>query len=388
MATPWHPTPHPGVRFREHPTRLHDGGKDCYYSIRCKRYGRDVERGLGWASAGVTPEKAVRALRDLRAELEKKADTPPPARKSRPTLTFACFWEREYLPHISKTKAASSVALERGLYTNWLEPAFGALPLGSLTPDRVESLVADMLEAKRSPRTVRYGLSVIAQVWALARDKHFDLPPNPCAQVDITLPELTFRLARRDEMRKILDTLARRNKDLHDAVILSLFCGVSPGELFRLSWADVSLAGGTLFVTTGRSGRGRTVYLPAAVNELLAARNWESFSRMGGMRLTDPLFPRKADRRSEWFSRAFDRIALEEGWNTQGAPRHERITFASFRHMHAVWLISGGIGLSVVAELLGHKTTSLLQRYARLAPSPGALCRSVLDKEWTALNKT
>jgi site-specific recombinase XerD len=50
--------------------------------------------------------------------------------------------------------------------------------------------------------------------------------------------------------------------------------------------------------------------------------------------------------------------------------------------MYAVWLISGGVGLATVAEFMGHRTMSLLQKYARLAPSPEALCRSVLDAEW------
>ncbi len=387
MATSWQTTSFSGVRFREHATRMHEGAKDRYYSIRCKRHGREVERGLGWASAGITPEKAVRALDELRQTLERHPGALPPARKIRPGVSFSRFWETSYFPHIVKTKAVSSVALERGMYENWLAPAFGQLALDRLTRDRLESLAADMLEADRSPRTVRYMLSIVSQIWKLALEKNFDLPENPGAHVSVTLPEpRPFRLASPEELRKILAALARHNRELYDAVVLTLFCGLSPGELFRLSWADVSLAQGTIVVQAGKAGRGRTVYLPAAVNELLAKRNWESFSRMGGMRLTDYVFPRKAELRHEWFSRSFERMALEQGWNTKGAPRRERLTLASFRHMYAVWLISGGIGLSVVADLMGHKTTSLLQRYARLAPSPGALCRSVLDREWKALD--
>lgn len=389
MAMTWHATPSPGVRYREHDTRMHQGEKDRYYSIRCKIRGKDMERGLGWASSGVTLETAEKTLAKLRASLHAAASPEAlatPVRRGKPTVLFSRFWERDYLPFITKAKTASSVAVEKGLYANWLEPAFGRLPLGRVTADRLEVLMAEVLESDRSPRTARYILSVVSQVWSLALEKNYALPENPGAKVSVPSQTGTMlRLPRPEEIRKILGFLGQHNKDLHDAVTLVLFCGLGPGELFHLSWADVSLARGTILVRESRHRRSRMVYLPSAVNELLAKRNWESFSRMGGMQLTDFLFPRKPGMKREWFSRAFDRIALEGGWNKKGAPRHERITLATFRHMHAIWLITGGIGLSAVAELLGHKTMSLLQKYARFAPSPEAQCRSVLDSEWKKL---
>lgn len=385
----WHGTPYPGLRFREHDSRMHGGERDRYYSIRCKIQGKDIERGLGWASSGMTPEKALEKLAGIRmslhaASLREKSAIPP--RRRRPDIPFSRFWEREYYPYIKKTKAASSIAAEGGVYANWLEPAFGALPLARITADRLESLMADVLESNRKPRTARYILSIVSQVWNLAVGKNYSLPENPCERVIISGPEKSMvRIARPGEMRRIMGVLGQRNRDLHDAVVLALFCGLNPGELFRLSWADISLARGTIFVRGARQERSRVVYLPAVVNDLLGKRNWESFSRMGGMRLTDYLFPRRQGLRREWFSRAFECVARDEGWNRKGAPSHERITFASFRHMYAIWLITGGVSLSAVADLLGHKTISLLQQYARFAPSPESLCRSVLDGEWKNL---
>ena len=387
MASQWHTTSYPGLRYREHASRLHNGEKDRYFSIRCKVRGKDMERGLGWSSSGVTITTALKALAALRSSLREPSpeDTPSPRKRS-PRTSFSRFWEREYLPHIKRAKAASSVAVEEGICANWLEPAFGALPLNRLTPDRLEALLNDILEAGRKPRTAKLILSVVSQVWHLALERNFPLPENPAARVSITVPDKALvRLPRQGEMRKILGLLDQKHKDLHDAVVLALFCGLNPGELFRLSWADISLAGGTIFVRDSRNRHSRRVYIPLAVNELLRKRNWESFSRLGGMRLTDFLFPRKHGAKREPFGRDFERIAQDEGWNKRGASLRERITFASFRHMYAIWLITGGVGVATVAEFMGHKTMSLLQRYARLAPSPEALCRSVLDAEWLKL---
>lgn len=221
MAMTWHATPYPGVRFREHPTRMHDGGRDRYYSIRCKTGGKDVERGLGWATAGMSLEKARQERAAFLLSLREGSDTAKalPARRRKPTLSFSRFWEQEYFPFITKTKVASSVAAEAGMYANWLKPALGALPLERLTADRLEALVADVLEAKRSFRTARYLVSVVSQVWNLAVEQHIALPENPCAQVSIATPEATMvRLLRPDEIRKILGILAQRDTELHDVV--------------------------------------------------------------------------------------------------------------------------------------------------------------------------
>ena len=58
MKAHWNRTPYPGVRYREHPSRRHNGRPDRYFCIRYYINYKDCEEGLGWASEGWNAEKA------------------------------------------------------------------------------------------------------------------------------------------------------------------------------------------------------------------------------------------------------------------------------------------------------------------------------------------
>jgi integrase len=345
-------------------------------------------------SAGVCPDAIIPELNRLRATLrrsdpqgwERALAEVSPASSGMPS--FSEFWEHDYVPFILASKARSSVSAEQGIYRNWLYAALGDLPLVHITAERLESLLHEMLSANKKRRTARYALSIISQVWKLARARQIPLPQNPCPKVALHEPEeKTVRLISPTEMRKIVDVLARKDSDLRDAVILAAFSGLTAGEIFRLTWADISLSDNTVLARDKGNRHSRIVCIPGVASEMLSQRHWAAVSRIGGLRLRDFAFPHAKGAKREWFSRTFARIALEEKWDKPDAPEQEQINFSSFRHTYTVWLISGGVPLNVVADLLGHKTSTLAQRYAHLAPSLDALCRSVLDNQWNTLGQ-
>jgi len=69
--TTWKKTKYVGVRCRESETRRHRGRPEKYYSIRYKLAGKTVEEGVGWESAGITPQYCS----NLRGELVQNAKT-------------------------------------------------------------------------------------------------------------------------------------------------------------------------------------------------------------------------------------------------------------------------------------------------------------------------
>ena len=54
----WVKTTHPGVRYREHPTRKYNRQKDKYFEIRYQRAGKSISEAMGWLSDGMTPLEA------------------------------------------------------------------------------------------------------------------------------------------------------------------------------------------------------------------------------------------------------------------------------------------------------------------------------------------
>ena len=56
----WIKTNHRGLRYYEHPTRLHGKRKDRYYSIRFKVDGKEHGYGIGWVSTECRKKFATR----------------------------------------------------------------------------------------------------------------------------------------------------------------------------------------------------------------------------------------------------------------------------------------------------------------------------------------
>ena len=51
------------------------------------------------------------------------------------------------------------------------------------------------------------------------------------------------------------------------------------------------------------------------------------------------------------------------------------------RHTCAAWLVSDGVGMPEVRDLLGHATIAMTERYAHLAPENVRIAVSVLDEK-------
>lgn len=79
----WHSTEFEGVRYRKHPTRKHGIVNDRYFSIRYRVDGKRFEEGLGWASKGMTVQKAALQLAELQEAYRKGTGEPVTLREKR-----------------------------------------------------------------------------------------------------------------------------------------------------------------------------------------------------------------------------------------------------------------------------------------------------------------
>ena len=64
-----HKTSLTGVRYRGHPTRRFGLLRDRYYFVRVKVNGKDMEKGVGWASEGMTLEEAGRIRSEFKQSI-------------------------------------------------------------------------------------------------------------------------------------------------------------------------------------------------------------------------------------------------------------------------------------------------------------------------------
>jgi site-specific recombinase XerD len=67
-------------------------------------------------------------------------------------------------------------------------------------------------------------------------------------------------------------------------------------------------------------------------------------------------------------SATFIRTVDATGWNKGVSDYRLKIVFHSLRHSYCSWLAIAGVPLYTLAQLSGHETMSMVQRYSHLSP--------------------
>lgn len=370
----------PGVRYREHATRKHGIKPDRYFFIRYKLAGKDREEGAGWASEGVTAAKAsellamvknnIRAgvrpqslaeMRDM-AEQVRQQEARAAKLEERRNTTFAEFWKSDYLPSCT-AKTARTVGYETGMARKWLFPAIGEIPLQSLTSAMLQAIAVQVHKEGKSPATVTKVFGIVSQVWSLAVARGVVAGDCPTKQVKtVRRDNRRMRFLSEGEARKLLDALQARSPDMHDIALFALFAGLRAGEIHGLTWGDVNLDAGTLYIRDPKNKVSRHAHITPEIRAVLVRRG------ANGMNRPDYVFPARDGGQRRWVSDTFERVVEALGFNDGIEDARQKVVFHSLRHTFASWLVQRGVPLYTVAELMGHTTLEMTKRYSHLAP--------------------
>ena len=132
---------------------------------------------------------------------------------------------------------------------------------------------------------------------------------------------------------------------------MALTTGARRGELLGLLWRDVDLNRANAFVHSSKNGEPRVLPLvPAVVTELKRFQGKPDDLVFGSARK-----PGKAmDISSHW------RSALQQA-------KIEQFRFHDLRHSCASTLAQNGASLLEIADVLGHRTMTMVRRYSHLS---------------------
>lgn len=176
-----------------------------------------------------------------------------------------------------------------------------------------------------------------------------------------------------DEERTRLLAAARASSwdRLYPLVLLALTTGARRGEIERLTWADIDLPRALATVHVTKNGSPRVLPLVPSVVELLTALRKQDARRFDNV-----------SRRLVFHSPSRPDQAFEftPAWHkAMAAAKIENFRFHDLRHCCASYLAQQGASLLEVADVLGHKTMRMVQRYAHLSTgSKVALVNRVL----------
>jgi integrase len=377
MAVKRFPTEYPGVRYKEHPTRKHGVRKDRYFSVRYGLNGKIIEEGLGWASEGMTAQRAngelaklkearrtgqgAHTLREKRLaeEERRKAEHAAKEKAKADNITFLDVFTNHYLPEAERSKKPLSVKREKEFSAVWICPLVGDLPLREITLHHMETLKNRMLDAGRAAATVKYCLAIVRQVYHYANDHGLCDGQDPTHKVKRPAADnKRTRFLSKQEAQLILDALQARSIETYNMALFSLHTGARLGEITSLCWGDVDMQTRMLTFRDTKNKDSRHAQMTQQVFETL-------FSLQRG-RADELVFPGRGGKQMVRVSRTFDRVIDSLGLNEDAADRRQRICFHSLRHSFASWARKSGADLFALQRLLGHKTPAMVARYAHV----------------------
>lgn len=381
----------PGVRVKEHPTKKR-GFKplryfSIYYRVRDENgKSKVVEEGLGWENEkplkdesgneiGWTPEKALKALLDLKEKhrLAESTKTLKAMRKDiqakekanqleakKATMTFDEMFQMYYLPVAKNDKSWRSWQREESIYKIWMKKIIGDVPLQEIGVDHLEQIKTTMMKKKKAAASIRYALAVVRQTINYAIKMQGYSIDNPVQRV--AKPKADNKRVRyltEKEAGILLAALKVKSQRVHNITLLSLHCGLRFGEISSLTWADVDLKNGSIFLRDTKGGRNRHVYMTDEVKKMFRAMPRGENDAL--------VFPGRNGKKIESISKSFDKAVARQGLNNNVKDRRQRVVFHTCRHTYASWLVQKGVDLYTVQKLLGHASITQTERYSHLA---------------------
>ncbi len=175
------------------------------------------------------------------------------------------------------------------------------------------------------------------------------------------------RFLEKEDLKRLIECC---NPGLKPIVLLAVNTGMRKAEIQNLKWRDLDIQRGYLTLTTTKNGETRRVPLNQTAQEVLLGvrKHPESsyiFCNIDGI----PYNFRSA------FEKAVKRAKIEN------------FHFHDLRHTAASYLAMSGVDLNTIREILGHKSLTMVLRYAHLSPTHQANAVSRLDRQmdtiWT-----
>jgi integrase len=161
-----------------------------------------------------------------------------------------------------------------------------------------------------------------------------------------------------DEERSRLLECCRtsENPNLYPVVLIALSTGARYGEIINLRWTDIDFDRAQAMLMETKNGDRRRLFLSKPI--LVELRRLKQSSSEAAVLV----FPSQRKPNKP--------IELRKAWlNALKAANVEQFRFHDLRHTAASYLAMNGATLAELSEILGHRTFSMVKRYAHLSDS-------------------
>jgi integrase len=359
-----HATQFPGVYEREAERVI--GKPDIVYDISYKKDGKKIWEKAGWKSQGYSADIA-RQIRNERIITMQHGDELPKEKKK--AITFQALAEK-YLKWSAVNKSRDGID-DQSRYDNHLK-RLDDKRINDVTPFDLERLKSDMLKEHYAPKTISHCLGLVRSMFNKASDWNLYQGPNPVKKVkkptiqntrerflsfeeaDILLKELKRNARYKKEYKELEDP------KLHDIALISLHTGARASEIFNLKTQDINFNSELITLRDTKNKETRHAPLTDKVKTMLQRRISSGTNEY--------IFTDDKGRKIGEVSNAFEMVVNRLKFNGGITDKRQKLVFHSLRHTFASWLAMQGTPIYTIAQLMGHKSITMSERYAHLSP--------------------
>ena len=260
-----------------------------------------------------------------------------------------------YVRQVLPTKPKSFKQQNRQL--SWWKSKLGPYTLADITP----ALLAETRDSLREERGVAPGtivryMAALSHAFTIAVKEWGWLESNPMFKVTKPKePRGIVRFLTDEERIALLDACNKSIcTSLYPIVVLALSTGMRRGEILNLRWKDVDFERGRILLEETKNNERRGIPLVGYAYNTL--KEYSKVRSIG----SDLVFPSNYDPSKPIEIRSPFHAALKKS-------QIENFRFHDCRHSAASYLAMNGASLAEIAEILGHKTLQMVQRYAHLS---------------------
>lgn len=339
----------PGQKIQEHgivAERLSNG--DARFTVNTMVDGQRYHRVVGNESVGVTRKQAEDYIASLKTKAREERLDLPAGRKLAISFEKA---GQDYIKRLAE-EGGKSIDRKARTLTLHLNPALGTKPLTKITSSDLTLYRQRRRGVGASDATVNRELAVVSHLFRKAIEWGWikDRPVIPRAK------EGSGRLVYLDQgecARVIECAKADISPHVHAFVVIALSTGMRMGEILAIRIEDIDLAKRRIFIPKAKAGSREqpitsdlATFLESHIAALPPRSDW--------------LFPNPRSKSGHLATirKAHRRVVTAAGLNPDKVLRH------TMRHTAITQLVQAGVDLPTVQKISGHKTLSMVARYA------------------------
>jgi integrase len=288
------------------------------------------------------------------------------AYRDRMTVNELC---DEYIKNGMGTKKPSTISTDLGRIQNHIRPLLGKKAVADLNRSDIKAFVNDVVAGKtaKDVKTKKHGRSIVrggsggavrtnrllTGILSYAVELQI-IDTNPSHGVKLRTDKKKERFLNVSEIERLKDSLKAAGKTANPYAIsiirLLILTGCRKGEIEGLKWSEIRPNFDYIDFHDSKTGQ-KTIPISDPVRKIL-----QNTIRING---SPYVFPgTDIQKPYQGLKRVWERVRLDAGL--------EDVRIHDLRHTFASMAANKGVGLAVVASLLGHRSVATTKRYAHL----------------------